>query len=340
MAINMPQQKSSPLDRIAQALQIVGSVYGIKANSQALDKAKIEQQVLEEQRNRLKNNILTPKEVAEYGKDYDISDTEAPGSIKFGLQSGDQVQNKFFTPKNKKATPLTQPERAKLIGDGFKEVTPGTRGATEFSYVGADGSVQRAFLLPPPLKSDPEKEPKPDQFKAATFAKRMEQAESVFKSLNEGGFDPTSWESEIQGFSIVPERFKSDLVKQQQQAERNFLNAALRRESGANITKDEFASGVKQYFPRGGDSADVLSQKAANRAQVIAGLKAESGNAYKRVPGVEVPLSGKKGDFNLIPEAQAGSKAPSFGADVIDYAKRFGITPEQAQNIKSMRVKQ
>lgn len=50
-----------------------------------------------------------------------------------------------------------------------------------------------------------------------------------------------------------------------EQAQRDFINATLRRESGAVISEGEFANAAKQYFPQIGDSRDVIAQKARNR---------------------------------------------------------------------------
>jgi hypothetical protein len=59
-----------------------------------------------------------------------------------------------------------------------------------------------------------------------------------------------------------------------EQAKRNFLNAALRKESGAVISPAEFANGDKQYFPQPGDSDAVIEQKRRNRQTAIHGTLA------------------------------------------------------------------
>ena len=64
------------------------------------------------------------------------------------------------------------------------------------------------------------------------------------------------------------------------QAERNFVNAILRRESGSAISAAEFDSANKQYFPQVGDSPDVLAQKRRNREVALAGLKTEGAKAW------------------------------------------------------------
>ena len=112
------------------------------------------------------------------------------------------------------------------------------------------------------------------RFQAATFANRIAQAEQIFSNLLAAGFDPTTKGTRVQ--RALPEVFKSQLIKQQEQAERNFVNAVLRRESGAAIAPSEFDSAEKQYFPRIGDSEKVLEQKKQNRAIVLQGLQAEA----------------------------------------------------------------
>ena len=61
------------------------------------------------------------------------------------------------------------------------------------------------------------------------------------------------------------------------QAQRNFINATLRQESGATIQPSEFANAKKQYFPQVGDSPAVIKQKAENRARVINSFKIGAG---------------------------------------------------------------
>jgi hypothetical protein len=69
-----------------------------------------------------------------------------------------------------------------------------------------------------------------------------------------------------------------------EQAQRNFVNAVLRQESGAAIADTEFANAKKQYFPQPGDGPDVIAQKAANRKTVIAGFRNNAGNALQKKP--------------------------------------------------------
>lgn len=79
----------------------------------------------------------------------------------------------------------------------------------------------------------------------------------------------------------LPNALQSPVVQKQLQAERNFINAVLRRESGAAISESEFENARQQYFPMPGDSAEVLAQKKANRDLVSRNLINESGSAYQ-----------------------------------------------------------
>ena len=58
---------------------------------------------------------------------------------------------------------------------------------------------------------------------------------------------------------------------------RNFINANLRRESGAAIAQSEFDSARAQYFPEVNDDAYTLKQKAENRAMAVATMRVGAG---------------------------------------------------------------
>lgn len=132
-------------------------------------------------------------------------------------------------------------------------------------------------------------EPKAAQAQAATFGRRIEQAEDVFKDLQAKGFNRADTMSDME--SYIPERFQGENLRKQDQAERNFVNAVLRRESGAAIAQSEFDSAKKQYFPRPGDTPDILRQKEINRNTILAGLKAEAGHVYNMLRDKESQIT-------------------------------------------------
>lgn len=83
----------------------------------------------------------------------------------------------------------------------------------------------------------------------------------------------------------LPGFFKNSERKQYEQAQRNFVNAVLRRESGAVISKEEFDNASQQYFPQPGDPAEVVAQKEANRNTVISNLYLAANKARPAEPG-------------------------------------------------------
>lgn len=129
------------------------------------------------------------------------------------------------------------------------------------------------------------------QFDASGFGKRLEQSEAIFKKLAEAGYDRSDTSAGIG--SVLPNVARSAEAVQNDQAERNFVNALLRRESGAAIGKDEFTSAEAQYFPRAGDDPQTIANKAANRQQALETMKAEGGKTYDQVPLV-VPTQSNK----------------------------------------------
>lgn len=143
------------------------------------------------------------------------------------------------------------------------------------------------------------------QSKALLFGSRMQEADKIIGTLIKGG---TKTPSIIkQGVESVPGiggalgMAANALVankdeQMMEQAQRDFINATLRRESGAVISEPEFDNARKQYFPQPGDSADVIKQKAKNRALATKGILAEVPEA-KRASLSTQNTGGATGDF-------------------------------------------
>lgn len=129
-----------------------------------------------------------------------------------------------------------------------------------------------------------------DAAKAGGFARRIQQSEEVFNNLLNNGYQgPTRQD---QARSILPRESQSTQYRSYDQATRNFINATLRRESGAAISEGEFSNAREQYLPQPGDPPQILAQKKANRMQVFESLKAEGGTGFERIPYVS-PTSQK-----------------------------------------------
>lgn len=115
------------------------------------------------------------------------------------------------------------------------------------------------------------------QSTARLYAERMAQAEPIFQN------PPPSFGSRFKenlpggvgNVMITPE------ARQFFQAERNFINAVLRKESGAVISDAEFENARRQYIPQPGDDANTREQKRQNRELAIQEIGAAGGANYK-----------------------------------------------------------
>ena len=92
--------------------------------------------------------------------------------------------------------------------------------------------------------------------------------------------------------------------QQYRQAQDEFINAALRRESGAAIQQSEYERYANIYFVRPGDAPSTIRQKQQARARVIGGFRQASGNLAK------VPASAPSGEvWERGPDGRLRKKA-------------------------------
>lgn len=123
------------------------------------------------------------------------------------------------------------------------------------------------------------KPPTEAQSTIANYASRLEQANREFDRM--AGYINNL---PVVGTAInqaAPNFMKSSEWQSYEQAQRNFLNAVLRKESGAVISPTEFAEGRKQYFPMPGDKPAVIKQKNDNRRLVQENFIRAAGRAYE-----------------------------------------------------------
>jgi len=101
------------------------------------------------------------------------------------------------------------------------------------------------------------------QTNALTFGGRMQSSGQILNQVESQGTD--LYQSLVQNIPIAGNYLLSPEYQSYSQAKRDFINAVLRKESGAAIAASEFDNADKQYFPQPGDSDQVISQKRANR---------------------------------------------------------------------------
>lgn len=180
----------------------------------------------------------------------------------------------------------------------------------------------------------PGKAPTEFQAKSATYGARAKEAHDVMNELEAlTGADAYNRlaATSLGGNGILNTLANPALSQTTQkavQAQRDFINAVLRQESGAAIAPSEFANGVRQYFPQPGDKADVIEQKRRNRETAIMGFNNSAGNAAFEAPAIKQPSAAKQATpdrVSALSEAKAAIAAGAPRAAVIQRLKEMGI---------------
>lgn len=122
--------------------------------------------------------------------------------------------------------------------------------------------------------------------KNAGFADRMAESNPIIEAKTSAGLDPAN--RVLAAIPLIGNIVAGSDYRSFNQAQRDFINAQLRRESGAVINPDEFVNAAQQYFPQVGDDEAVLAQKKANRDAVVNAMRRSAGPAYK-APEIKVP---------------------------------------------------
>ena len=157
-------------------------------------------------------------------------------------------------------------------------------------------------------KTAPAKPLNDTQAKALLFGSRMQEAEKILSGLAKDGVERpsviTQAANKVPGIGPALGAISNTVVassKQQQveQAQRDFINAVLRRESGAAISEGEFENARRQYFPQIGEGEAVKKQKAANRQLATRGLLAEVPEAQRNSLSTPGAPSGATGGWSV-----------------------------------------
>lgn len=126
--------------------------------------------------------------------------------------------------------------------------------------------------------SPPKPKPKTEgQANAALYADRMEEANAILSDPNISPSMASLRQRTLGDIPSIGNFMVGDEYQMAMQAQRNFVNAVLRRESGAVISDQEFENAAQQYFPQPGDTPSVIAQKAQNRMTAIQGIRRASG---------------------------------------------------------------
>jgi hypothetical protein len=179
----------------------------------------------------------------------------------------------YSEPPDRTARPAAIQEYEYAVGQGFKgtyqDWEASKKGGMSLQVDPATGQVtfQQGGNIKPMTEA---------QSKDTVFATRAEGALQLLDSAT----DPLANNLTEMGGStvgqipLVGNFMKSDGYQQAEQAGNEFLQAILRKDTGAAITPGEQALYGGTYLPKPGDGPEVLVQKQASRRRAVDALKA------------------------------------------------------------------
>lgn len=200
------------------------------------------------------------------------------------------------------------------------------------------------FVLPPSAQNPngkvlsvdglPGKPLTESQGKASLYVSRMSKADQIMNDLSAAGTNNTSAiKSTLESVPLIGNSLgqagnyaASPPQQKLEQAQRDFVNAVLRQESGASISPTEFESAQKQYFPQRGDSPEVLAQKAENRQTAIQGMVIQAGPGADKVGVSATSSKPAQAKSKIIKLDGGGSASATLGTDGNYYVQRGGKT--------------
>lgn len=135
--------------------------------------------------------------------------------------------------------------------------------------------------------------PTEGQSNAASYAQRMELAESIINRLPAGS-QPGAVTRIAEAVPFVggalARTMQPAATQQYDQAAQDWIRAKLRKESGAAIGVDEMRQEFATYFPQVGDTPEKIRQKAEARRVATLGMQKSAGKAYEPyVPPPDAP---------------------------------------------------
>jgi hypothetical protein len=134
--------------------------------------------------------------------------------------------------------------------------------------------------------------PTEGQLAGAGYLQRMTAAEEIMRNLErrEGVVSiPVAktilMDTGVEGYTLNPAE------QQIAQAQRDWVRAKLRKESGAVIGPEEMAAEVRTYFPQPGEGPEVIAQKAEARRRAERQMQIGSGTAAEQAGDISQPYA-------------------------------------------------
>lgn len=306
---NASQTSHADVALISKALDLAFDYYKVSKTDKAQEKYDELQKKMNDQSSAQKQT----KDNLDLNEKFALVPEQTPGAFKSLLPDGSELpQGMALLPRQ------TMAQREKQQADMKME--------------------QQKLAMQNRDKQAAEKAPNDAMFRSAQFGRRAEAADNLASQLEtDQSFNPAGAKANLSSQWFFPNVMKSEPVKKYQQAQLQFVNSVLRPESGASISDSEREAAIEQYFPKQGDSEDVIAQKRDARRQAIAGLQAAAGNAWDKVPSV-VPTAFANKDKQNFGEVNAAiadknksmPKIQLGGGSIFTHTngKRYRVTPD------------
>lgn len=166
------------------------------------------------------------------------------------------------------------------------------------------------------------KDPTEAQAGAASYAERMVAASAILNRFEKTGHVNAAQRAmgalpkvgdAAQGYTLSPEQ------QAYKQAQRTWVRAKLRKESGATIGDQEMADEIATYFPEPQDGPELREQKRVARQVAEQGMIRQAGRAWRGVTQSKPPAASQiTSGPAQIPTAEPGG-APQRGPVKVDY---------------------
>jgi hypothetical protein len=307
VAVNQVQKDNTDAQILMGALGIAKDLYGVHMNKkqkEAADKYKTDKEAEEETK---KAATELSKNQQDFDKNYlklPAGQENSPGSQVLTrpgeAQPGAYISLDLFKDREKNANEIKKAQIAATTKEGDKKATEAEKNT-------------------------------------ALFGQRMSQANDVLLGLEkpDANLNIAGAGTSLQRSQFFPEYFKPVDLKKYEQAQRNFITAVLRKESGASISDGEMANAKAQYFPQAGDTEEVINQKQQTRALAIDGFKHGSGREWDKIAQQPAPAPQQQGGTGtaMAAPAQGGMQFKNIDPQIDAYSKQNNLNYMQARQL-------
>jgi hypothetical protein len=242
-------------------------------------------------------NVMAGQQVGSGNQYFDGLNKQAQGNLdKIGQERRDLVdqylKEKYFNAQ------LAEKEQDRALRESLAK-----QGMQE-------KSLDRAMKMQDMERKSQEKTQKEQELSAAQakqlgLAQMGQLSNKQYEEALSKGYDPTSYKNKLDMMTWMPQMLKSDEGKQAMAAQDTWVESYLRDASGAAIPHSERSSYAEIYFPRPGDTQEIVANKMQMRKQKEQSALIGAGPGAKQFQQIkETPQFEQNQQQSLSPEAR------------------------------------